>query len=134
MNKVLRRGFVVSLMILSAGCGTKKIHQPLPKIAKGELNLTEMKQGLVCLSALFKPNANLQDMKRLFGRNFDESSKRFNNRTLATEYKVYLFGPEHEATVIGFNKENEYIYFVDKGGTKNPKPPRTVYVREKRSN
>lgn len=132
MKRIFKNGLVGTSMVLLIGCGANKSYKPLPKIAESELTLAEMQKGVVGIAILYHPNLNLQDIKTLFESNFDESSKTFNDKTQGTEYKFYPFGRSNPPTVLGFNSKNEYIYFIDKGGKKNPKPPKIIYVREQK--
>jgi hypothetical protein len=130
IKKTIYMYLTLSVIFVLTGCGIQKKHLDTSKNVKAKPSFEDIEKGMVLVSSLGDPNLSLEDMKRIFGEKFDESSKTFNAKTQSTEYKFYPYGRSVKPIVVGFNNKKQYTYLVDSGGTKNPKPPRIVKIKD----
>jgi pyruvate formate-lyase activating enzyme-like uncharacterized protein len=73
----------------------------------------EMLNGMARLSFLLNEKNTINDFKVMFKDDFDKKSKKFNPETNCTEYKIHIYPSLKRQTVVGFDKNGNYIYFIE---------------------
>lgn len=107
-----------------SGCSTPKPQD------NNKLTVKQLQAGLLRILALTDENLDLDQIKEIYKEDFEESSKRFNPETKATEYKVYPYGRKNPPLFMGFDEKKRYVYTVGEKPSKSGKPPKILWAKD----
>ena len=120
-----------TLLILAAvflvSCSTPK--RKISPLAKS-ISPTEAINGMYRLTLLARDDVELIDFKRHYKNDFDEKSKKFNPQTSCYEYIAHPYPSLHKPVIVGFDRNEKYVYSVDISNNKPEMRKKILWVRD----
>lgn len=92
----------------------------------------ELLNGVSRLSYSIDDTLTLNDFKRLFKDDFIAQSKNLNPKTKCYEYKVHIYPSLNKPILVGFDKNENYVYSIDISSPMPEKRDKIVWVKEYR--